>query len=176
MLKIATLILLSTFALSAGAKTLELKKSTRTIFIQEKAKWELGKDMFGMPFIYFSPQVNGQRSNISFTDTGANAALDMKALSRNQNEFKRNKEEWAKSVGATIGDFTPYAMKTNSLGHKIHQISFNYKHEDKNYTEQSTYIECRGKIIFSKSLRLKENAEHDKDFDELLQTLDCGGV
>jgi hypothetical protein len=48
----------------AHAGSLELKKNTRSIYIEEKNEWRLGKDLFGMPFIYFSPQVNGQRSNI----------------------------------------------------------------------------------------------------------------
>src|SRR4051795_8594608 len=83
--------------LSAGAKSLELTRNTGSIFIQEKTNWKMGKDLFGMPFIYFSPQVNGQRSNISFTDTGANLELDMKALDKNQSDFKKSKEAWAKT-------------------------------------------------------------------------------
>lgn len=158
------------------ARSMELKKNTRSIFIEKLPKWKLGKDLFGMPFIYFSPQTNGQRSNISFTDTGANLELDVKALADNQNDYKKGKEAWANTVGAIPLEFTPYEVKVNKLGHKIHQIGFSYKHEDKTYFERSNYIECRGKIIFSKSLRLKENESHENDFKKLLESLDCGGV
>lgn len=160
----------------AHAGSLELKKSTRSIYIEEKQDWRLGKDLFGMPFIYFSPQVNGQRSNISFTDTGADVELDINSLAKSQNDYQSNKKEWAKSVGANPISFVPYEVKINKHGHKVHRIGFNYEHEGKSYNEKSFYIECRGKILFSKSLRLQENEVHDKDFNDLLGSLDCGGV
>jgi len=171
------LILFSSFLMkTSSAKTLEIKKDGRTIFIQEKTKWEMGKDLFGIPYIYFSPNQNGQRSNISFTDTGANLELDFKSLKDNQEDFKKNKKEWAQTVGATIESFTPFEMNLNKLGHKVHQIGLTYKHENKIYIEKSLYIECRGRIIFSKSLRLKLNESHEKDFSDLISGLDCGGV
>jgi len=171
-----SLIIISIFTFSAHAKTLELKNNSRSIFIQEKTKWELGKDLFGMPFIYFSPQSNSQRSSISFTDTGADLELDVKALSTNQTKYQNGRKNWAQKVGATPLSFLPYDVKLNKHGHKIHQIGFNYSHEGKNYSEKSFYIECRGKLLFSKALRLDVNENHDKDFLELLETLDCGGV
>lgn len=161
---------------AAQAKSLELKKNTRSIYIDEKKDWTLGKDLFGMPFIYFSPQVNGQRSNISFTDTGADVELDFKSLDKTQDVYQDNKKKWAEQVGATPLSFKNYEVSANKHGHKIHKIGFSYEHEQKTYVERSYYIECRGKILFSKSLRLQENEQHDKDFDDLLSSLDCGGV
>jgi hypothetical protein len=169
-------LILSVFSFEATAKVLVLKKNTRSIFIEEKTNWKLGKELFGMPFIYFSPQVNGQRSNISFTDTGADLELDSKSLDKTQNKYQANKTKWAKKVGATPKDFTPYQVTTNKHGHKIHQIGFNYAHESKNYHEKSYYIECRGKILYAKSLRLSENSKHEKDFSDLISGLDCGGI
>lgn len=170
------LVLLILFSISAHAKVLELKKNTGTIFITEKNQWMLGKDLFGMPFIYFSPQKNGQRSNISFTDTGAELELDIKILAENQDKYQVNRKKWADSVGADPLSFDPYEVKINKNGHRIHRVGFNYAHEGKVYAEKSYYIECKGKLIFSKSLRLKENLSHEKDFDDLLSTLDCGGI
>ncbi len=160
----------------ADAKSLELKKNTRSIFIEEKADWTLGKDLFGMPFIYFSPQVNGQRSNISFTDTGADLELDIKSISSSQDFYRDNKKKWAEQVGAKIDGFSDLESFSNKHGHKVHKIGVEYTHEDDSYVEKSYYIECRGKILFSKSLRLKSNAIHDNDFTDLIQNLDCGGV
>ena len=158
------------------SNTLELKDSTRSIFISQKEQWELGKDLFGMPFIYFSPRLNGQRSNISFTDTGAELELDIAALAKSQENYQKDKNEWALQIGASPQGFSPYEVTINQHGHKIHKIGFNFSHEGESYIEKSFYIECRGKILFSKALRLKENSSHDKDFDEILNTLDCGGV
>ena len=169
-------LIVASFSFAAMAKTMELKKNTRSIFIQEKPKWELGKDLFGMPFIYFSPQENGQRSNISFTDTGANLELDIKSLATSQDKYQKGRNEWAAQVGATPLSFSPYVVTVNQHGHKVHKIGFSYEHEGKSYYENSYYIECRGKILFSKSLRLDVNDKHDKDFNDLIQTLDCGGV
>lgn len=155
---------------------MELKKNSGSIFVEEKQDWTLGKDLFGMPFIYFSPQVNGQRSNISFTDTGAELELDIKALAKTQEKYQKGRKNWAEKVGALPLAFRPYEVKINQHGHRVHNIGFSYSHEGKTYFEKSYYIECRGKILFSKSLRLKENEQHEKDFSELISTLDCGGV
>lgn len=170
------LVLLILFSISAHAKVLELKKNTGTIFITEKNQWMLGKDLFGMPFIYFSPQTNGQRSNISFTDTGAELELDIKILAENQEKYQVGRKKWANTVGADPLSFDPYEVKINKHGHRVHRVGFQYAHEGKVYAEKSYYIECRGKLLFSKSLRLKENSSHEKDFEDLLSTLDCGGV
>jgi hypothetical protein len=158
------------------AKTLELKKNTRSIFIEEKAGWKLGKDLFGMPFVYFAPKKNGQRSNISFTDTGADLELDVKSLASSQEKYQSNKKEWAKKVGAIPLSYAPYEVSVNKHGHRIHEIGFNYEHEGKQYNEKSFYIECRGKILFSKSLRLSVNESDEKQFDDLISSLDCAGI
>lgn len=169
-------LILTATTFAAQAKSLELKKNTRSIFIQEQKDWTLGKDLFGMPFIYFSPQVNGQRSNISFTDTGADVALDTESIDQTQDVYKENKKKWAEKVGATVLSFLNLEVSINKHGHKIHKIGFAYDHEGLTYVERSAYIECRGKVIFSKSLRLQKNYQHEKEFEELLSTLDCGGV
>lgn len=163
-------------AFQVQAKNLELKKDTRSIFIEEKENWTLGKDLFGMPFIYFSPQSHGQRSNISFTDTGVDFELDVKSLSSTQEKYHSNKKRWAEKVGATPLTFIPYEVGQNQHGHKIHKIGFTYQHEGKTYNEKSYYIECRGKVLYSKALRLSENEVHEKDFSDLIGSLDCGGV
>ena len=38
---------------TAYAKSLELKRNTRSIFIEEKANWKLGKDLFWHAFYLF---------------------------------------------------------------------------------------------------------------------------
>ena len=169
-------MILGAFSSLTFAKNLELQKGSRTIFISSKTNWDLRKDLFGMPFIYFSPIANGQRSNISFTDTGAEVELDINSLASSQKTYQKDKEDWGNSVGATPIGYEPYEVKINKLGHKVHRIGFSYAFEGKTYLERSHYIECRGRIIFSKSLRLKENEAHDKDFSDLIQNLDCGGV
>jgi hypothetical protein len=170
------LVLLILFSFSSHAKVLELKKNSGTIFIPEKSNWKLGKELFGMPFIYFSPESNGQRSNISFTDTGAELELDIKTLASTQEKYQAGRKKWAKTVGADPISYEPYEVKINRHGHRVHRVGFNYAHEGKVYAEKSYYIECKGKLLFSKSLRLQENAAHENDFADLLSSLDCGGV
>jgi hypothetical protein len=170
------LLLLIILPGSLMAKTLELKKASRIIYIEERAKWELGKELFGMPFIYFSPSLNGQRSSISFTNTGIEIDIDVKALSSSQNDYQNNKKAWSEQVGAKPLEFSTYQSSTNKFGHKTYSIGFNYEFQGKKYNEKSFYIECRGSLIFAKSLRLYENSIHDIDFKNLLENLDCGGV
>lgn len=168
--------IVTTFSVSSHAKTLELQKNTGSIFVEEKPQWTLGKEIFGMPFILFSPFVNGQRSNISFTDTGADIEIDIKSLASTQDKYQEGRKAWAEQVGAMPLGFLPYEVKVNKHGHRVHKIGFLFEHEGKAYNEKSFYVECRGRIIFSKALRLKENEQHDRDFDDLLTSLDCGGV
>ena len=170
------IISLSIISFHAEAKYIELTKNNRSIFIEEKSEWQLGKDLFGMPYIYFSPKENGQRSNISFTDTGADVELDIKGLAKSQDSYQNHKKKWADSIGAIPISFEPYTVSINERGHRIHRIGFNYSHENKVYNEGSYYIECRGKILYSKSLRLEKNEKHENDFKNLISSLDCGGV
>ena len=161
---------------SLQAKMLELKNGTRTIFIEEKSQWQLGKDLFGMPFIYFSPSHGGQSSNISFSDTGAKLNLDSSLLDKNTSDYQENKKQWAEQIEAQIISFDPFSVKTSARGHRVHEIGVQYKQQDKTYDEKSYYIECRGKIVFAKSLRLIENSSHGEDFKDLITQLDCSGV
>jgi hypothetical protein len=161
---------------SSYAKMLELKKNLSRLIINQQKGWELKKELFGMPFIYFSPDLNGQRSNISFTDTGGEIKLDSKTLGQTQNDYQISKKQWAKTIGANPLGFIPYQLKINHHGHRVHEIGFNYEHEGKTYSEKSYYIECAGKIIYSKSLRLIENEAHEKNFYDLIQNLNCSGV
>jgi len=160
----------------ASGKVLELKKNKGTVFIEENSQWTLGKDLFGIPFMLFSPMANGQRSNISFTDTGANIQLEFQTLSSTQKDFFKNKKSWAEKVGAEIISSTPYSLQLNNNGHRVHSAGVSYAHEGKTYVENSYFIECKGRIIYSKSLRLIENDKHDGDFERFIQSLDCGGV
>lgn len=170
------LVLSFIFNSTSFAKSLELSKDGRTIFVKEKKSWKLGKDLFGMPFVLFSARDKGQRSNISFTDTGADIKLEFEALKENQETFQKNKSEWAKTVGAEIKGYTPYESILNAYGHRVHKIGFAYEFNKKKYDETSYFIECRGRIIFSKSLRLQESMVHEKEFKDLIHNLDCGGV
>jgi hypothetical protein len=158
------------------AGTHEIKQDGKSIFINERPGWKLHKDLFGIPHIYFSPLANGQRSNLSFTDTGAIGEIDLASIQKSQKIYQQNKEKWAVKVGALESHFLPYEIQLNQNGHKIHKIGFVYNHEGKKYLERSYYIECRGKIIFSKFLRLDVNKEHDDEINDILNTLDCGGV
>ena len=126
--------------------------------------------------MYFSPQENGQRSNISFTDTGAEVKLDIQTLAKTQDKYQVGRKKWAETVGADPLSFEPYEVKMNKHGHRIHRVGFNYAHVGKVYAEKSYYVECKGKILFSKSLRLEENAAHEKDFADIMSTIDCGGI
>jgi hypothetical protein len=171
----ALLALMTLMTVTVHAKSLDLRKNSSSIFIQEKPTWKLAKNLFGIPFLYFSPIKSGQRSNISFTDTGAKLELEIKALANSQKDYEKDRRAWAKKVGASLVSFLPYEVSSNLHGHKVHSIGFSYAHKNKVYYEKSYYIECRGKILFSKSLRLRENENHEKDFTDLIQSLDCGG-
>jgi hypothetical protein len=162
------------FISTATAASQALVTERGQILIPNLAGWELGRNMFGMPFIYFSPQLNGQRSNISFTATGVETDIDLNSLGKNQESYQNLKKNWADSVMARSLSFLPYQVWKNSQGHVVHQIGFTYEHEKLQYVENSFYIDCRGKLIFSKSLRLHSNLQHEGEFKKIINEMDCG--
>jgi hypothetical protein len=168
-------ILLSVFFCyeTALAAPMKLETVKGQIFVPTLEDWKLGKDMYGMPFILFSPQQNGQRSNISLTATGVDVEVDLTELGNQHKSYEKLKTNWAKTVSATPEKFQPYKKWKNDHGHNVHQMGFEYKHEEKSYVENSFYVDCRGRLIFLKSLRLKENASHDQNFSQLVRELDC---
>jgi hypothetical protein len=161
---------------------IEVRASSTEVLVTERGQiliskikdWEMGKDMFGMPYIYFSPQANGQRSNISFTATGVETDVDLTTLGKNQDTYKKMKQQWSETVNAKVLGFIPYKRWKNKEGHIVHQIGFEYLHEELPYVENSFYVDCRGKLIYSKSLRLKVNNRHQTHFEKLISDMDCG--
>ena len=172
-LKLAALsaILLS---FSLQAKSLVMVSDRGQILVPEIKSWELAENMFGMPFLYFSPQENGQRSNISFTQTGVDTDMDLATLTKNPDSYKKIKAEWAESVDAKLGDFHPSKTWKNKNNHDVRQFSFEFTHEEKQYVETSYFVDCRGKLVYSKSLRLKANTAHQTQFETLIRDMDCG--
>lgn len=162
--------------LNSSAMAMELKYEGHSLFVDIPEKWQMGKDLFGIPYTFFSPQENGQRSNISFAPTGAELELDVVALKKNQKDYQENKKKWSETHSATLIGFIPYQSYLNKNDHRVHTIGFSYTHRDKKYIENSFYLECKGKIIFSKSLRLDVNQSHQKFFEEMINNLDCGVI
>lgn len=154
----------------------ELTHSGHTLYIENTQNWEIGKDLFGIPFILFSPQKNSQRSNISFAHTDVEMELSVSELSKSQKDYQKNKKNWAKTHDATIEEFHPYHSYLNSHQHRVHTLGVNYSHQNKSYVENSFYIECKGKIVFSKSLRLRDNQNDEAYFKSLINSLDCGVI
>lgn len=169
-------VLIFSIFISSASFAEELSHSGHSLFINNPQNWEIGKDLFGIPFILFSPQKNGQRSNISFAHTGAELELEVSALKKNQKQYQENKKNWAKIHSADIKGFLPYQSYLNHHQHRVHNIGFEYLHQNKHYVENSFYIECKGKVVFSKSLRLKSNEEHEAYFKSLINSLDCGVI
>ena len=144
------------------------------IFIPEIKDWEMGRDMYGMPFIYFSPQVNSQRSNISFTYTGVEVKVNLAEMGQDPKGYEELKNNWASSVDAKPLKFHAYKSWKNRHGHTVHEVGFDYLFKEKNYAEISYYIDCKGQLVYAKSLRLQANAEHAPLMQSLVRELDCG--
>lgn len=167
---------LLSFLLCYGVMAMELKYEGHSLFVDVPENWQIGKDLFGIPYTFFSPQENGQRSNISFAPTGAELELDVATLKKNQKDYQENKKKWSEIHSATPLGFIPYKSYLNKNDHRVHTIGFSYSHREKKYIENSFYLECKGKIIFSKSLRLEVNQSHQKLFEEMINSLDCGVI
>lgn len=157
----------------AWSKSLVLKHERGVIHVDELKGWEISKDLFGLPFVYVSQKQNGQRSNISFSHTGIELKFDKKSLKKTHGQYRVGKEKWAKKVGANILKVLPYKTFKNAFGHQVHHVGIRFSHLKKSYIENSYYIECKGKMIYSKSLRLNKNKNHKNKFTKLIQGLNC---
>ncbi len=170
------LLLLGLLALpiSVSASVQKLETELGSVYVPQLPQWELGRNMYGMPFIYFSPRANGQRSNISFTFTGVDVELDLAVMGKDAEGFRRLKENWAKTVEARIDSVIPYRSWKNQHDHTVHEVGVSYTHEGKRYLEKSFYVNCRRQLVYSKALRLLDNASHEAEFTRLVNELDCG--
>lgn len=157
----------------ARAETMSLVDKHGKIFVPELESWELAKKIFDMPFIYFSSLKNGQRSNISFTSTGVDIKVDFDELGRTQDVYQKNKQQWLTEVHGKLKSFRPYRKWKNNYGHIVYEIGVNFEHGSKDYAEMSYYINCHDRLIFSKSLRLSANEQHQEKFNLLITQLDC---
>lgn len=154
------------------AETLDFNSSGK-LFAPLVKDWELKKNVMGFPFIMFSPQDHGQKSNLSFLASGENLQFDEARMKKEIDQYKEIKQKWADQIGAKITKVFPLESSLNSKGHKIHTVGVNYLFDKQNYMEKSFYLECRGKLYFSKSLMLMENSYHAKAVDQIMKELDC---
>ena len=173
--KISILVMVCECSLSwAQSSVQKLETNYGKIFVPEFKGWELGKDMYGMPFIYFSPLENSQRSNISFTYTGVEVLVNLAEIGQDPEGYKKLKLKWTKSVDAKPLNYHIYKNWKNNHGHSVHEIGFDYSYKDKKYTEKSYYINCRQQLIYAKSLMLIANKDHAPKLLKLVEDLDCG--
>lgn len=153
-------------------EVLDFKEKGHLILTPSK-DWELKQNVMGFPFILFSPHIMGQRSNLSFLASGDNFEFEVASMKKNQDQFKKLKENWAEKIGATVDQLIPYQSQLNSKGHRVNSIGVKYTHNNKHYIEKSYYIECRGKMYFSKILSSDANFQHTKLADEMIKGIDC---
>lgn len=166
-------ICLHIFTLQASDDVLLLAHPRGNIEIIKIDNWEMAENVFGIPYIYFSPLENGQRSNISFTHTGLDFPFDENDLEGSLVEYRSLKQVWAKKVGAEIISFSNHELYETSQGHPVHQFSFSFRSNESQYIETSYYLACFEKMIFIKSLRLIQNTSHELAFTRLINSIRC---
>lgn len=152
---------------------MKLSSDGGVIIFESSDSWELRHDLFGMENWLFSPKENNSRSNITVTNTKTKIKLDIEKIKKNQKSYEALKRNWADGVQAKVISFIPMSSRKNSHGNTVNTIGFRYFFKDKNYREDSYYIDCRGTLIFAKSLRLEVNANHQNDIDKMINSMDC---
>lgn len=172
-MKLFIIILSSFLTTSAIAVEVKLNSDGGVILFDAPKSWELRHDLFGMKNWLFSPKSNNSRSNLTVTNTKAKISLDISEIKKSQKSYERLKRNWADKVNATVISFKTLKSFKNDRGNQVSSIGFSYVHKNKRYLENSYYIECRGTIIFSKSLRLEVNEDHQSDIDRIVRSMDC---
>jgi hypothetical protein len=155
------------------AKTTTLKLERGEIFFSKPSSWQVKHDLFGIKNWLFSPKENGIRSNLTITDTKVNIELNSEIIKKNHESYVRLKQNWARKVNATPVSYSPLILWKNQHGHFVNEISFNYVFKKKQYQETSYYLECRGNLVYIKSLMIMQNQEHKKDLREVVNSMDC---
>lgn len=143
------------------------------ITIPQIQGWEIKEKVFGMPYMLFSPQTKGQRSNISFTHSGIDFPFKVSEIEKSLRQYQDLKKEWTRKIGAEYIKVHEHQRKENLLGHTLYVFGFEYEHQKKHYVEKTYLIQCRGEMVYAKSLRLNENEEHEAKFDKFLNLLNC---
>lgn len=170
---LALFFILLSIPLSLRADTHTLDNIRGTITIPQLEGWELAKNVFGMPYIYFSPKANGQKSNISFTHSGVEFPFRPEEMDESLVKYRKLKREWTEKVGAEFDSVLNHEVRETLLGHRVYQFGFTYTFNASDYIEKSYYIDCGGDMLFVKSLRLRVNEAHDAQFDQLIGGINC---
>lgn len=170
----ACLFLLSFLIINAAfGKMIQLDSGLGRMTFESNPNWELKHNLFGMENWLFSPKLNNSRSNITITDTKAKIELDIQTIKKSQKKYEHLKRKWARKVDANIISFKTLKSFKNTQGHFVHTTGISYLFKKKNYEETSYYIECRGNVLFVKSLRLEQNEEHQQNINQIVKTMDC---
>lgn len=168
-----TVFILLIWAPAYGAKVLHLQGEFGGIHVPVVKGWTLEKNVLGLPYVYFSEHVNGQKSNMSLINSKSKIQLDEKSLKKDEASYLEGKKNWAKKVNAKIIKAKPYETFINAHGHKVHQIGVQYLFKKKLYSENSYYVECRDKTLILKSLNLVKNFKHQVSFNRIAKEINC---
>jgi hypothetical protein len=160
-------------SLSAGAKEIKIPSDGGLILFNAPASWELKHDIFGMENWLFSPKLNNSRSNITVTNTKSKIQLNFDSIKKSRKNYEKLKQNWADRVQAKVISFKPMKAQKNTNGNLVNSIGFSYVFKGKKYIEDSYYIDCRGTVVFVKSLRLEVNLDHQEDINQMINSMDC---
>ena len=154
-------------------KRLQLKGSQGIVTVPALADWRLEKNVMGLPFVYFSPKLNGERSNLSIISTSSEIEFQSLKLKQDQKSYMAGKLAWAKKVNAEIIRQKPFKVWVNEFGLKVHQIGIEYRYNLKNYSEVSYFIGCEKRTLILKSLNLDSNSQHQRSFETIVNEINC---
>jgi hypothetical protein len=86
--------------------------------------------------------------------------VNLAEMGQDPKGYEELKSNWAKSVDAKPLQYHLYKTWKNTHGHTVHEVGFDYLFKEKKYTEKSYYINCRGQLVYAKSLMLQVNLSH----------------
>ncbi len=151
MIKSLAIFTLSIFSIVAFAKDLTMPHKSGTLITVEKKDWEMGKDMFGIPYMYFSPKKNGQRSNITFVATGADINFDTTNIATGMRDYEKMKKTWAQKTESTVQGFIPYRFWSIFMAIKFIKLDLVIKMKKRSMLNIAFISNAKGRCILARA-------------------------
>lgn len=134
--------------------------------------WSYERDLLGLPHVFLSPG-GKEKVSVSLTLTGIeDVKLPGPDLKKNQKEYWRGREDWAKKRGIKILKFHPYMERLNQKKVRVHQIGVEYRGEGSELLEMSYYLECQKSFVHMKSVGPKVSL-HQGEAVKIIDSYSC---
>jgi hypothetical protein len=157
----------------AAVQSFQLKNVGVEIEVPER--WQVARDLFGLPLQILGPQNGTFRPVLSLTDTPlSNIIFDTTKSKPNEGLYQKGRTTWLKKKGGKLISFLPYkSFQSHQMD--FHEIGFEFWLKNLAYREKTYVFLCKNKLVYLKTLESRQNKlSHELVFKKIIASLKCG--